>query len=622
MLKTVKSQAMLKTAKIVGLNSDTTAALALICEPQISSGLTEETAQRFYILVYCQVEDAFSRVRQALLEAENTLPSVELPVSQQFTEVLKKIEESLSDTEEKDILLAATQEEADSAVLYLFARKGFFQATLTREGKTAHLNNAEADFQLISGALKPGDLIALTTNNLLDLIGHDLPNWSETPLDEMEEEINDLLPQSTGGPVAGVLIQVPRIEKEIKEDHFTEIELLPNPAPKKRGPVVYLPKLIAFSKRFMNRFWPSSVRGTAILGLGLLLVVLVGAGFVYRHKKDTETTAIFDSHLQTATTSLGQAESLKDLDAQTAASQLAKAKSEVSLALKMKPEDNSAINLQKQIEEAAGSILKVYPVSDFPLWLDLDLVKRGFSATQLSLSHGNLLLLDPTSDVLIKIDLTTKAPQILAGPADLGQGKLASLNGDNAWVFSTDKGVLKTDLSSQKTTIAIKPDSGWGRIDDIYGFASNLYIVDEGKNQIWKYVPVENGYSDRLSYFKDGTSAALVGTKRLQIDSSVWVLRNGGEIDKYTEGVADFFSFAGLDKPVVDPKSFFVSDQTSNLYLLDSGNSRLLVLDKKGNYKAQYTSGSFANFTDLVVDEAGKKAYFLQGGKIFQMDLQ
>ncbi len=612
---------MLKTAKIVGLNSDTAAALALICEPQLSPGLTEKTFERLYILVYCQVEDAFSRARQALLEAEDELSSSELSIPQQLSEVSKIIEKSLAEAGEKDVLLAATQEEVSGAVLYLFGKKGFFQATLTRDQKTAKLNDAVADFQLVSGALKPGDLIALTTNNLLDLIGADLSNWSDSSLDEMEEEINSRLPQSAGGPVAGILIQVPQPEKETEDHSTAPIQPLPNTTSKKRGPVVYLPKITAFAKQVFSRIWPRSTKGTAVLGLGLLLVILMAVGFVYQHKKAAETAAIFDTHLQTATTSLGQAQSLKDLDPQAAAAQLAKARSEVIAALQVKPQDNSALDLQKQIEDATGSVLKVYQVSEFPLWLDLDLVKKGFTATNLSLSHGNLLLLDPTSGVLIEINLSTKAPQILAGPTDLGQGKFASLNGDAAWVYSANKGIIKTDLSSSQTTVAIKPDPDWGQVDDIYGFASNLYVVDEGKNQIWKYVPVENGYSDRLAYFKDGTSAALVGTKRLQIDSSVWLLRNGGEIDKYTAGAADFFSYSGLDKSVADPKSFFVSDQTDNLYLLDSGNSRLVILDKKGNYKAQYTSDSFANFTDLVVDEQGKKAYFLQGSKIFQIDL-
>jgi len=58
------------------------------------------------------------------------------------------------------------------------------------------------------------------------------------------------------------------------------------------------------------------------------------------------------------------------------------------------------------------------------------------------------------------------------------------------------------------------------------------------------------------------------------------------------------------------------------LYVLDSGNSRLLILTKTGSYKGQITGVKFATATDLVVDEKGKKVYFLEGSKIFQVDLK
>ena len=81
-------------------------------------------------------------------------------------------------------------------------------------------------------------------------------------------------------------------------------------------------------------------------------------------------------------------------------------------------------------------------------------------------------------------------------------------------------------------------------------------------------------------------------------------------------------SYSGLDKGVKDPKSFFVSSDTDDLYLLDSGNLRLLVLSKIGVYKKQISGEKFAQITDLVVDEKEKKIYLLEGGKIYSVDLK
>jgi len=54
---------MLKTAKIVGLNSDTNSALALVSRN--TSGLY------LFLIVSCSSDDSFSRTRSALFEAED-----------------------------------------------------------------------------------------------------------------------------------------------------------------------------------------------------------------------------------------------------------------------------------------------------------------------------------------------------------------------------------------------------------------------------------------------------------------------------------------------------------------------------------------------------------------------
>lgn len=91
---------------------------------------------------------------------------------------------------------------------------------------------------------------------------------------------------------------------------------------------------------------------------------------------------------------------------------------------------------------------------------------------------------------------------------------------------------------------------------------------------------------------------------------------------RLTKGAPDNFAYGGLDTNIKTPKSFFVSSDTDNLYLLDSGNSRLVVLSKTGQYKSQYKGDRFGSATDLAVDEAGKKVYLLDSGKIYSTDLK
>ena len=332
--------------------------------------------------------------------------------------------------------------------------------------------------------------------------------------------------------------------------------------------------------------------------------------------------ASFKQILQQAQDDFNGAKGIASLNAAEAKNKLDSAKDKLNQALSLKPNDETAQNLKKQIESESSSILLQSSVSDFPIFLDMDLVKKDFRATQLSLSNGKLLLLDPAVKTLATIDIAKKSNQILAGEEQLGEADNASLNGGLAFVFSKDKGILKIDITNQKISTAAKKDSDLGEIKDIYGFGGNIYLLELEGNMIWKYTATSSGYSDKREYLSKEVKADFSSAIRMQIESSIYILKKDGEMLRFTRGDKDNFSYGGLDKGVKDPKSFFVSSDTDNLYILDSGNSRLLILTKTGSYKGQITGNGFAQASDLVVDEKEKKVYLLDGSKIFAVDLK
>ncbi|MDO8577246.1 MAG: hypothetical protein Q7R82_02800, partial [Candidatus Daviesbacteria bacterium] len=251
-----------------------------------------------------------------------------------------------------------------------------------------------------------------------------------------------------------------------------------------------------------------------------------------------------------------------------------------------------------------------------------------------SLSGSKLLLMDPGIKTLVVVDLGKKSNQILAGSQQMGDATVSSLNGGLAFIYSKDKGVLKIDITNSKLSTVAKVDSDFGEIKDLYGFGGNIYLLDSGKKetpqsgQIWKYIATSDGYSDKREYLSKDTGGGSAtktdfsGALRMQIESSVYVLKPGGEILRFTKGDKDNFSYSGVPSGVKEVKSFFTSSDTDNLYLLDSGNSRLLILTKTGSYKGQMTGSKFATATDLVVDEVEKKVYLLDGSKIYSADLK
>jgi|Napbiome12C3dose_1001474.scaffolds.fasta_scaffold00004_120 hypothetical protein len=605
----------LKIAQVIGLNTDQKAA-------QVVSSVREDDNSFFAVLKLAS-DDAFTKGRQILSDLEDFYFESEGNSADKINATFKEAEAKIEAGADFDLCLAAISGKA----LYLIG-KGAVEVHLKRGDTLSPLLSVGGASQLISGFLQEEDRVLFSTSSLTNFLGEEFQKSLDLPIEAFEEEVGSKIGTSEieNGGLAGLLVEVAEetvnispLASEDKEQEVAE-EVSEYQAAKPRLSMKPLfSSLLKLVGIFRSRF-PKSGRGRLIIAVVLILIVAGGVGYQYKATRDRERNLLFANNLQEARDNFNAAKGLASLNPVEAKKKLDTATDKVNAALAFKPKDVEAQNFKKQLEEEAPSILQESAVSDFPLFLDLDLIKKNFRATQMSLSGEKLLLLDPGVKTLVVIDLTKKSNQILAGSEQLGEANLVSLNGGLAFVYSKDKGLLRVDTTNSKLTTVAKKDDDLKGVKDLYGFASNVYLLDT--NQIWKYVATSEGYSDKREYLSKDTSADFGNALRMQIESSVYILKNDGEIVRYTRGDKDNFAYSGLDKGVKDPKSFFVSSDTENLYLLDSGNSRLLILTKTGTYKGQATGNKFATSSDLAVDEKGKKIYLLDGSKIYSVDLK
>ncbi|MCL5784449.1 MAG: hypothetical protein M1142_03795 [Patescibacteria group bacterium] len=447
---------MLKTAKVVGLNSDTQAALALISCPQAQIEL------RLFTVVYCDLEDAFSRIRQALFEAESVFYASSQSLSARLSETLEAIRHSLDDAQDAQVILAATEEDESGTALYLLGQGADLEAYLLRGEKRTGLGDMTNEHQLISGILQKGDRVILSTKSLTDFLGDHLQKVVNLPLENLEDEIALYLPQAQICPLAAIFIEEEKPQEEVVEEVLLPQEKAVSSHSFSLPPVLSRQSLISLPGKFI----PRSRKTFMVLAIVLFILISGGIIFSIKHQQGVKTQDDFTKYFLAAQDQYQKAQSLKDADTNTSLQSFVQAQDLLARALKINPHDSKALELQKQIDNSSGDILKIYQVKDFPLWLDTDLVKKGFVPQDLSLSHGKLLVLDTNQGTLVNIDLATKSPDILAGQDKLGEAKIASLNGSTAWVFSQDKGLLRIDTTDNTLTTAVKPDSDWGNIVD------------------------------------------------------------------------------------------------------------------------------------------------------------
>lgn len=274
--------------------------------------------------------------------------------------------------------------------------------------------------------------------------------------------------------------------------------------------------------------------------------------------------------------------------------------------------------LSDQVESLLEQAQREYQ-SQAEEWFDFSLSLDGFKGSDWEAEENNLWAWDEQKKAVVEVNLVTKASKIISEADEVSSGQLVGLSGSRGFVIGGGKAVVVDDEGKIVSEVGA---DGWQKITDAVGFSSNLYLLDSTTDgQIWKYSGVDAGLGSRQEYLK-GTGLDLSSAISMAIDGSVWVLFSDGTIVKYVRGQKDVFVVTGLDEPFAEPIKIYTSPEVDNIYVLDRQKTRVVVIDKSGEYQAQYGWSGIAGAKDLVVSEEEGKILLLTGEKVFALDLK
>ena len=95
-----------------------------------------------------------------------------------------------------------------------------------------------------------------------------------------------------------------------------------------------------------------------------------------------------------------------------------------------------------------------------------------------------------------------------------------------------------------------------------------------------------------------------------------------GKIDKFLKGTKQSFNVTGLNKPLSNPTRIYTDADSDSIYILDKGGSRVVVLNKEGNFTTDYSASLLKNALDFEVLEKDKKINFLADKKVYQIEIK
>ncbi len=155
----------------------------------------------------------------------------------------------------------------------------------------------------------------------------------------------------------------------------------------------------------------------------------------------------------------------------------------------------------------------------------------------------------------------------------------------------------------------------------------NLYVLDPGANQIWRYTPTGGSYSSPpTEYFAGERRPNIAGAVDFAIDTNgaVYVLLGNGQMGKYLGGETQTFAFAafpnGQELGVANAMFLSTSPISQSIYLSSQPNRTVYEVTQAGTFMRSYRTYEESNFeslTGIVAEPSLQVVYVLSGNSVF-----
>lgn len=506
--------------------------------------------------------------------------------------------------------------------------KGDFEVFLNRNHKLALI--LDKSKESTEGILEDNDVFLLATTEFTDNV-----DIKSLPLSKDFKEIDELITKSKDSSKQAVSL----IVKVNLDDISSSTKQLPSEPIVIHEPLIKKQKfrlplkrvLVKLLDMVITRLPDKSIRlkgdtetlekdknkRTAVsVGIILLILLVISIIFGLKQQRNKELKATYETRFQEASHQFSEATNLKDLDPGRARELLLSSQNLTQSILDEGIKDQSVDKLMTDIKNNLGPVAGIY--QDEPdIFIDLSLLTENFSGNDLSLSGGNLLILDSQSKKLIQVAVDTKKSQIVAGPQTLPEALAVANYIDRDFVLS-QKGFWEVGKEAELVL-----EKNWEGDVLVHVFGGNLYLLEKQSSEIYRFAQTASGrFGSRQNWFGPGLNLDLSDAMDLSVDGSIWVLFPQGKIQKYTRGTVDSFKLGNIDKGVTQATDIYTDEDNKYLYILDKGNNRVVVVTKDGDYVAEYSNSQIKDTQKIVVSEKDNKLLLLTGPKLYSVELK
>ncbi len=309
------------------------------------------------------------------------------------------------------------------------------------------------------------------------------------------------------------------------------------------------------------------------------------------------------------------------------------------------PEDPMR-DLEREGQQVVDTILNIdrrvaTPIVSFPSARLSQLVLRGLT----------MYTLDDANDIVYKVELTgdgrgvapnTQEPiPTMRRNATVNQFTIGDII-DIAWAedgSALSQGNVLIALDREGVLVEHSPTiltrggqrllgtENWVNPVGIDIWRGNLYVLDPGANQIWRYSPSGGSYQGApTEYFAGQGRPNISQAVDFAIDENglVYVLFGDGQMGRYRSGENENFDFTMFPpgQELGNASRFFFSTSPilQYMYISSQPNRTVFKVTHAGTFVRSYRTfdeDQFASVTDVVADPSQQLVYILSGNSVF-----
>lgn len=360
-----------------------------------------------------------------------------------------------------------------------------------------------------------------------------------------------------------------------------------------------------------------------IIGWTILLLLVLSVWVGSKARVEKQLASKYQTLEKQVTESLAAATALKSVDQIKARQELRTVGEKVSesestfISSKSWHDQWSMLNASVS---AAYQTMAGEAVVDNPApWYSLSVLKPNFNGDAFVTSGDNLIILDKQTNTLVRLGISSKRNDTLAGGSSLQNPTLLATSGNRA-IVNTDKGIIDVTLNRNSSTTIVESDPSWQKVAGIAIFNGNIYVVDSVAGEIWRYPGLTTGVGEKQRWLGNGVTLGTIDVTDVAVDGDVWLLKRTGGLLRYRRGAPMNFSLSGIDSPLSNQTtSISVSLEQDVIAILDGGNSRIVGVSKNGNYLKQIKWAGLSDAQAITLSADAKTVFVLKQANIYAL---